>query len=121
MRSATLFSLLPLLATLPAISAHPHHHHKHDHYHDGDDDLELSSAANSGKRVTRKSLGFGPTHHHATYESFLPPGKSGNFSPLTARESREVAEELLRSLGQGGVEDENYYIRKDVSRLAISL
>lgn len=95
MRSSALIALLPLLATLSV--ARPSHHHNHHH-------------------PSRKTVGFGPSHKHATFE--LLPIDSANdevrIQALTEVDVREVASRFIESkIGAG--EGVGYYIRSDVS------
>lgn len=98
MRSEALLSLLPLLATLSTITARPHSHH-HDHHH----------------HPLRKSLGFGPSHDHASFET-LPIQPLGNVGLQALKEVdvKEVARKFIQSK-IGEVEGEGFYLRDDVS------
>lgn len=95
MRSSALIALLPILATLSL--ARPHHQHHSHHRH------------------SRKTLGFGPTHSHATFE-LLPLEADGEFRTQELRDVdvMEVANAFIQEkIGSGpGV---GFYIRPDVS------
>lgn len=96
MRSSALIALLPLLATLSI--AHPHHHHSH-HRHS-----------------SRKTLGFGPSHKHATFELLSVEPVNGEISiqGLSEIDVKTVASRFIGDkIGSG--EGVGYYIRPDVS------
>ena len=98
MRTSALIALLPLLAT--GIQARPHHH-AHEHGH--------------GRHSLRKSLGFGPVHKHASFESLaLDPLSEVELQGLTERDPVAVAKEFIeRQLGSDA--GDGFYIRQDVS------
>jgi hypothetical protein len=63
----------------------------------------------------RKSLGFGPVHAHASFESIpLDPLSEVEVQGLVERDPVAVATEFIqRQLGQEA--SEGFYIREDVS------
>lgn len=95
MRSSALIALLPVLATLS--QARPHHHHSHHHQ-------------------SRKTLGFGPSHKHATFEllPIEPVDDEARIQGLSEVDVKEVASRFIEAkIGAGnGV---GFYIRPDVS------
>jgi extracellular elastinolytic metalloproteinase len=95
MRTAALLPLLPFLATLAV--ARPHSHH----------------ALNKADRL-RKSLSFGPSHSHASFEIVDSPIEYGLLSLNGEVDAKEVAKAFL-SENVGGEEGDSFYIRPDVS------
>lgn len=110
MKLAALYTLLPLIASLPPLtSAHPTHAH--------------SDASPSPSY--RKTLNFGASHPHASYHvpatdaELASDGQAG----LMARDMKDpfdvarrvVEKRLTRVLGRDAKEGESYYIRDDVS------
>lgn len=98
MRSSALIALLPLLATG---YARPH---------------DADSGRNGHHRHSlRKSLGFGPVHKHASFESVpLAPLSDVEVLGLVETDPVEVAKDFIkRQVGQEF--GEGFYIREDVS------
>ncbi|KAK8847507.1 hypothetical protein IAR55_005365 [Kwoniella newhampshirensis] len=100
MRTSALISLLPLLATLTV--ARPHKGAQHDH-------------SISSHHQPRKSLSFGPTHSHASFEVLEEPltiaivQASGLLGDVDVR---EVAKTFIASKVEGE-EGQAFYIRDD--------
>lgn len=121
MRSATLITLLPLLAT--TITAHPHRHRDdEDHSHHKHSGKPYDITATRGPRASRKSLGFGPTHHQAQFVTDTPVAEADFDQSLLASFDGKI--DLGRIAGRfvatlPGLEDakegETFYVRKDVS------
>ncbi|RXK40919.1 extracellular elastinolytic metalloproteinase [Tremella mesenterica] len=92
MRSTALVALLPLLATLSTAS--PHHKHHHHSF---------------GKQ--RKTLSFGPTHKHATFEvapeTFVVSADFEGEIDATEVAKRWIADKV------GGQEGVSFYLRSD--------
>ena len=96
MRSAALIALLPLLAGIATAAPSP---------------------AIRDVRPMRKSLSFGPSHSHATYETLeLSPLSEVALSDYV--EPTEVARRFIADKVGG---DDRFYIRPDVSSLPDSV
>ncbi len=97
MRTSALLALLPLLVSLA--TARPYHS-GHDH------------SVHRAHRI-RKSLSFGPTHSHASFEVIDEP-----VTPQGLRSGDvDVKEVARRFIGEkvGAGEGDGFYIREDVS------
>jgi extracellular elastinolytic metalloproteinase len=95
MRVAALFALLPALASLAAAAPTASNSHSHSH---------------AATRV-RKSLSFGPAHHHASYE--VDPDQPFSLKRDHADPVRAAAAFIQHQIGAG--EGTGFYIREDVS------
>lgn len=96
MRTSALIALLPLLANVA--SAHPHH--KHDR-------------SVRGSNRVRKSLSFGPTHSHASFEVLEQPIVVQSFTEGEVDAKRVASQFIAEKVGAG--EGEGFFIRDDVS------
>lgn len=95
MRTTALITLLPFLAGIATAAPSPSHRSTH---------------------PVRKSLSFGPSHPHASFEALdLPPVPEVGLAELV--EPKEAAERfLVDKLGSA----DSFYIRSDVSDLPLA-
>jgi extracellular elastinolytic metalloproteinase len=99
MRPSALIALLPFLATFA--TAHPQPAHSHGNL-------------NGVSHRERKTLSFGPTHAHASFEVVDTPVVSPHVAGVDDVDPKDVAKQFIAHQ-VGGKEGEAFYIREDVS------
>lgn len=114
MKLSALYTLLPLLASLPPLTAaHP-----------------TAKSNNAPAPSYRKTLNFGASHPHASYHVPATDAELANdgHAGLMARDVKDafdvarsvVEKRLTKVLGRDVKEGESYYIRDDVSDRSVT-